>query len=53
MNIMLGIFSVAATAGTYFLLKYFILENRKDRIPVLIYHRVVSDEDLLRCRKSS
>jgi peptidoglycan/xylan/chitin deacetylase (PgdA/CDA1 family) len=53
MNTMLVIFSITATTGIFILARYFILENRRDRIPVIIYHRLVSDEDLMLCRKFS
>ncbi len=33
--------------------RFFMLEFRKDRIPILIYHRIVPDEDFLKCRKAS
>jgi peptidoglycan/xylan/chitin deacetylase (PgdA/CDA1 family) len=53
LTIALGCFLAAGLAALIVTLRYLILEYRRDRIPVLIYHRIVSDEDISRCRKSS
>lgn len=45
---------LSAAAGLLILIaRYAALELRKDRIPILIYHRIVSDSDLVKCRKAS
>lgn len=50
----LSVLSIAILiVATVMIVKFFILEFRKDRIPVLIYHRIVTDSNLSRCKKAS
>jgi hypothetical protein len=52
MNIMLVIFSLLQLWG-HLLLQDILFLKTGEIDPVLIYHRLVSDEDLMLCRKSS
>lgn len=50
---MLYIIAILAAGIGAYIVRLWFLENRSDRIPVLNYHRIVTDSDMHRCKKES